>query len=162
MTDKFTPARHGDSTFNCMICGQKAWTSEAITLDIYTGRGGLKVCRECNDPIDYGIVPYKVPAEKSVPWAIDAMYSNNPGVFNATFALQKHTSFDYSLFDPLSGNNTDSMTQGALWDQITTSWEQWLLPWGVGYTTVNDPSYNKVFSNVSQFGWNSWDLPWSN
>ena len=71
MADRFNNARsrRGDWVFFCDICGQKYYGSEAIKLSTYTGRGGLIVCSNDADKIDYGLVPYKIPAQKSIPWA---------------------------------------------------------------------------------------------
>ncbi len=65
--NKYTPDRLNDYIIYCQICGSPCWHSESIRLDDYTGRGGLIVCPRDRDAIDYGLVPYKVPAERSVP-----------------------------------------------------------------------------------------------
>lgn len=84
--------RIGDWVVYCHICGCKAWASDTQKLSNETGRGGLRVCPDCVDVIDYGIVPYKIPAEKSVPFV--------------SYLLPTPTdpfpSFDYQAFDPLT------------------------------------------------------------
>ncbi len=61
-------SRRGDWVIFCDICGQKCYASEATRLSAATGRGGLIVCPKDVDKIDYGLIPYKIPAEKNVPW----------------------------------------------------------------------------------------------
>lgn len=68
MTDRFNPGRLGDWVIFCDICGQKCYASEASRLEANTGRGGLIVCPNDIDKIDYGLIPYKVPVERNVPW----------------------------------------------------------------------------------------------
>ena len=52
----------------CDICGQRWLASETTELTLYTGRGGLIVCPNDVDKIDYGLVPYKPRTEENVPW----------------------------------------------------------------------------------------------
>jgi len=68
MADRFNPGRVGDWVVFCDICGQKCYASEATKLSTYTGRGGLIVCSKDVDKIDYGLIPYKLPIERNVPW----------------------------------------------------------------------------------------------
>lgn len=68
MSDRFSPGRLGDWVVFCDICGQKCYASEATKLSTYTGRGGLIVCPKDVDKIDYGLIPYRIPTEKNVPW----------------------------------------------------------------------------------------------
>lgn len=70
MADRFNDGRShlGDWVVFCDICGQKCYASEASKLAAYTGRGGLIVCPNDVDKIDYGLVPYKTPPERSIPW----------------------------------------------------------------------------------------------
>jgi len=68
MTDRFNHIRLGDWVVFCDLCGQKCYASEASKLSTYTGRGGLIVCPNDVDKIDYGLIPYKTPTSKSVPW----------------------------------------------------------------------------------------------
>lgn len=126
MTDKFQGGRLGDYVFDCQICGQRAWFSESFTLSVYTGRGGLRVCSECKDPIDYGLVPYKVPAEQPVPLALDSNYTANP-----TAIPQIYAPFNYQLFDPMSTSPATNASEVLTWDKLNLlTWDQWLNPWG--------------------------------
>lgn len=68
LMDRFNPGRLGDWVVFCDICGQKCYASETTKLEMYTGRGGLIVCAKDADKIDYGLVPYKVPVERPIPW----------------------------------------------------------------------------------------------
>lgn len=68
MVDRFDLGRLGDYVLFCDICGQKCYASESSKLSTYTGRGGLIVCPNDVDAIDYGLVPYLPPAEKNVPF----------------------------------------------------------------------------------------------
>lgn len=42
----------------CDICGKRCLNTETTKLSAYTGRGGLIVCKEDADEIDYGLIPY--------------------------------------------------------------------------------------------------------
>lgn len=68
MTDRFNPGRLGDWIVYCDICGKKCYASETVKLSNYTGRDGLIVCRADADAQDPGLMPYRIPNEKSVPW----------------------------------------------------------------------------------------------
>ena len=69
MADRFSPARGGNAWVAfCDICGQKYFASELRKLSQYTGRGGLMVCPNDYDEIDYGLIPYKTPTEQNLPW----------------------------------------------------------------------------------------------
>lgn len=52
----------------CDICGQRTKASKATKLSNYTGRGGLVVCHHDIDEVDPGLIPYRVPSEKHVPY----------------------------------------------------------------------------------------------
>lgn len=60
--------RKGDWAVYCDICGQECYASETTKLSVYTGRGGLIVCKNDADKIDPSLLPYKIPTEKNVPW----------------------------------------------------------------------------------------------
>lgn len=66
--DRFNPAKRGDWVVFCDICGQKCYASEATKLTTYTGRGGLIVCKNDVDSIDYGLIPQAIPVERHIPW----------------------------------------------------------------------------------------------
>ena len=95
--DRFSPPRVGDYIIFCDICGAKCYASEATTLSTYTGHGGLLVCPLDVDPIDYGIVPYKIPAEQPVPTTRNNHYSSNP-----SSVPDVHTPFNAETTDPMS------------------------------------------------------------
>lgn len=88
MTDRFDPGRLGDWVVFCDICGQKCYASEASKLSTYTGRGGLIVCKNDTDKIDPGLIPYKSPAERNVPWT----RINHTSTTNATTPIDFETS----------------------------------------------------------------------
>lgn len=69
MTDRFRPGRISDWVVFCDICGQKCYASEAKKLSQETGRGGLIVCPNDADYIDFGLIPYKPPTERPIPFA---------------------------------------------------------------------------------------------
>ncbi len=124
--DKYSPARKWDFTFNCMICGNKCFASESHLLDTYTGRGGLRVCSECNDPIDYGIVPYKIPAEKSTSWSADAMNSANPDDIETDYGPWDYINFDPMGTAPILASGTQNQ-----WENLNIKkWEEWTTLWG--------------------------------
>lgn len=60
--------RKADWVFYCDICGRRCYSSEATRLPTYSGRGGLIVCKHDVDKTDPGLIPYRIPVEKSVPW----------------------------------------------------------------------------------------------
>ncbi len=93
MSDRFSPARRGDWIIFCGICGQKCYASETTQLSNYTGRGGLIVCSKDVDKIDYGLVPYRIPSEKSIPWARpgDTNVSNGVDPINVETSTQLGT-----------------------------------------------------------------------
>lgn len=126
MTDKFDGYRHGNWTFNCQICGQKAWASESRKLNVYTGRGGLRVCLECADPIDYGTVPYKIPAERPVQWSSDLMNTGSESSIPTKF-----TPFNYTIFDPMGTSPSVASSAKLSWDMLNiATWDTWTVPWG--------------------------------
>lgn len=65
MSNKYFAGNKGQYIF-CDICGQACYAFEATKLESYTGRGGAIVCPNDVDKIDFGLVPYKVPYERSV------------------------------------------------------------------------------------------------
>lgn len=66
--DRFNKWKPGDWVVFCDICGQKCYASETTKLANYTGRGGLIVCKNDVDLVDYGLIPYRIPVEKNIPW----------------------------------------------------------------------------------------------
>lgn len=60
--------RSGDWYVFCDICGQRCYASETGKLSAYTGRGGLIVCENDKDEVDFGLVPFTIPAEQNVPF----------------------------------------------------------------------------------------------
>lgn len=86
----------------CAICGSKTWATDTQVLGIYTGRGGLRVCPDCVDVTDYGLVPYKIPAEKPVP------YSNY--LLPAGIGPQVYPPFDYTNYNPVNTNPNELLT----------------------------------------------------
>lgn len=94
--------RVGDYVLFCDICGMKTWASESIILDKDTGKGGLVVCPVDRDAIDYGLVPYKVDPEESVPVARNNHYAADPENVPNTVEPSK---LDLTTIDPMSINN---------------------------------------------------------
>jgi hypothetical protein len=78
----------------CDQCGMICWASKSQVLDKNTGKGGLRVCPVCVDKIDYGLIPYKIPAEKPIP----------DSRINQTDTTTGRAPVDFSTFDPLSGD----------------------------------------------------------
>lgn len=103
-----------DWVIYCAICGSKTWASDSFILDNYTGRGGLRVCPDCNDPIDYGLVPYKIPAEQPVPYVNYLLPT--PPVDNAI-------SVETDGFDPLNSSGTWS-TIAQVWSLKSSLWNK--------------------------------------
>lgn len=75
------------------ITGFKVWHSEVVKLDKYTGKGGLlthySVANKALN-IDYGLVPYKIPAELPIKEAT-SNHQVNPDIYspNTTFEEQE-------------------------------------------------------------------------
>lgn len=90
MTDRFSPARKGDWVLFCDICGQKCYASESTKLSTYTGRGGLIVCKNDLDKVDYGLVPYKPRTERPIPYT----RINNTNTDDASAPLDLETATD--------------------------------------------------------------------
>ncbi len=68
MSNKFFAGNKGHYIF-CDICGQACYDWEVTRLKTDTGRPGLLVCKNDADSVDYGLVPYTVPNERTVRWA---------------------------------------------------------------------------------------------
>lgn len=58
--------RGGDWFVYCDICGQRTYASKSSKLSVYTGRGGLVVCRHDEDRIDEGLKPFTPRKEQNV------------------------------------------------------------------------------------------------
>lgn len=127
MNNKFNGTNLNDHVIYCDICGCPCLYSEATVLDTYTGRGGLLVCPRDVDTIDYGLVPYVIPAEQPVDNTRINHFATNPNDVTTGFAP-----FDSALFDPMSYNPTDYATMGATWDQLDmVYWDTWSTIWNL-------------------------------
>jgi hypothetical protein len=93
MSDRFNKVRHGDWVLFCDICGQKCFASEAFKLSEFTGRGGLIVCRKDKDKIDYGLIPYTVSLEKTIPYT----RINHTNVANGAPVIDADTSTELGV-----------------------------------------------------------------
>lgn len=113
--------KDGDYPTYCDICGQKCWFTQTTVLHKYTGRGNLLVCPNCNDAIDYSLVPWKVIPEVNPKITRNNNYAANPEDVPDSAEL-----IDFSTFDPLNGS-----TAPLSWDNLDTfRWEDWEDPWG--------------------------------
>lgn len=129
---KFTKNRIGDFITYCDTCGCMCWASETIQLHTYSGEGNIRVCLDDYDKIDYGLVPYKIPAEKPVPFARDTVYVSNPQNIPQTYSP-----FNAALLDPMSYSPQAAQNYFATWDQLNLqTWDQWNVLWGT------DPNYD--------------------
>lgn len=127
INDGFSPSRQGDYYQFCDICGAQYWHSQMVQQDVYTGRGGTWACPNCADPIDYGLVPYKVPSERPIPISRDTIYSGNQtAVNNQTFYLP----FDYEEFDPMSTSPAEASQGSSFWNNLKfQTWDNWNIIW---------------------------------
>ncbi len=125
--NKYTAGRLNDFIIFCDICAQPCWYSESIKLGVYTGRGGARVCRKDADAIDYGLVPYKIPAEKPIPEARVNNFNNSTNITETYSPIQ-----DYEIQNPLSYIPTPSTSGSILvWENINyVTWDAWTTPWG--------------------------------
>lgn len=141
MTNKFNPARLGDWLVGCMMCGNRCWASESKVLSTYTGRGGLRVCPECLDPVDYGLVPYKIRAERSVPFSSDTTNTADPSSITTTYPV----GFESSGLDPMS-----------------TTPQQWLVYSDAVITPPVFVTWSEMstttWGNSSVSNWETWDV----
>lgn len=64
-----TKKKVGDYIGVCDTCNMEFWASKGTVLDKDTGKGGAWVCPNCVDITDYGLIPYQVLPEESVPLA---------------------------------------------------------------------------------------------
>jgi len=115
--------RLSDYVEYCAICGSKTWHSDMRTNPDYSGRDGLRVCPDCLDPVDYGLVPFLIPTEKPVPTAqylLGTPTTNTPPV--------DYVNFDYENYDPASGA---PLYQSIRWGKLTeATWATLINPWG--------------------------------
>ncbi len=91
-----TSKKIGDYTGFCDTCGMPFWASEGTILDTYTGLGGAWVCPTCVDPIDYGLVPFKVLPEEPV---------RESRATTAPTNTIDPANLDFTTIDPMSINN---------------------------------------------------------
>lgn len=96
--NKYTPGRLHDWIVYCDICGNPWWASECITLAPETGRGGCLVCPRDADPIDPGLVPYKIRVEKPLP------FTNLNNLADTTNITNSAEPYDLSTNNPMSEN----------------------------------------------------------
>lgn len=87
MSNKYFSGRKGQYIY-CDICGQAAYIWEVTRLSLETGRGGLLVCPNDADKIDYGLIPYRIPPEKRVQYS----RVNHTNLTNGTDVLNYETS----------------------------------------------------------------------
>ena len=85
--------RVGDYQIYCDQCGMCCWATASTNLSKETGKGGLRVCPNCVDSVDYGLIPYKVKAEAPIP----------DSRINQRDVTTGRAAVDLSTFDPLSG-----------------------------------------------------------
>lgn len=87
MTNKYFAGNEGQWIY-CDICGQPCYVWQATKLSDKTGRGGLIVCPEDVDSIDYSLIPYTLPHEKGVKWA----RNNHDNIINGSVPIDPETS----------------------------------------------------------------------
>lgn len=125
--DDFNSARPGDWVIYCDICGLKCWAQSSIELDKYTGRGGCRVCPDCADPIDYGLVPYKIRPEKPVPFVRGSGYT-------ADNVPQTYPPFNTATMDPMSVRPADLLQMNLKWEELAINWEDWNIAWDADFS----------------------------
>lgn len=117
-TNKYNSDHLNDWIIYCDICGKPTWYSQSVLLKAETGRGGLLVCMQDADPIDYGLVPYNIPAE-SMPTTTrinSIAYTSTPDTL--------YDAFDYSALDPMSYNPSELLQVHRTWDHLSeVTWE---------------------------------------
>lgn len=126
--NNYSKGRLGDYIIFCDICGQPCWHSESVKLKPDTGRGGCIVCPADADPVDYGLVPYKIRPEKSPKEVRVNNLNDSTNITQSFDPIQ-----DYQIQNPLSGDPPTSSSSGNIlnWDNITyVTWDNWNTPWG--------------------------------
>lgn len=93
MKNDFAFDHVGDRYVFCMICGQRCLASEATRLSADTGRGGLIVCPNDVDSIDYSVRSYHIPVEKAVPFT----RINHTNLTNGTAVLNTETTTELGV-----------------------------------------------------------------
>lgn len=86
--------RVGDYQIFCDQCGMCCWASDSQELSKETGKGGLRVCPNCVDAVDYGLIPYKIGAEKPIP----------DSRINQQDVTTGREAPDLTTFNPMSGD----------------------------------------------------------
>lgn len=66
MSNKYFSGHKGPYIY-CEMCGQATYVWDVTKLIPETGRGGLLVCKNDADALDFGLVPYKATEERQVP-----------------------------------------------------------------------------------------------
>lgn len=121
-SNKTNKLKLDDYVIYCHICGRPCKWSEATTLDVYTGRGGLIVCPQDLDAIDYGTVPYNVSEKEIVKETRINHFATNPQDVTTL-----RNPIDIELFDPM---NYDVNSITLKWNTITYLWGQSPIVWG--------------------------------
>lgn len=65
MSNKYFSGRDGRYIY-CDLCGQACYVHQIVKLSPETGRGGLLVCQNDADNIDFGLVPFVIPNEQPI------------------------------------------------------------------------------------------------
>jgi hypothetical protein len=121
--NQFDGFNYKDHVIYCDICGCPTPFADATLLDVYTGRGGLLVCKRDKDDIDYGLVPYKINTESVIKEASINHYATNPDNIP-----NLHDPFDYALYDPMSYDPNGVLN--VVWEAIDqVTWEDWNSAW---------------------------------
>lgn len=87
VSNKYFSGRKGPYVY-CEICGQATYLWEATKLSAETGRGGLVVCRNDADKLDFGLMPYVASTESKVPFS----RPNHTNVNNGSTPINPETS----------------------------------------------------------------------
>lgn len=92
MSNKYFSGRLDRYIF-CDICGQATYMFEAVKLKQETGRGGLIVCPNDADKIDFGLIPYSIKEERPVKWT----RINHTNTSNGTDPVDVETSTELGV-----------------------------------------------------------------
>lgn len=68
MSNRYFSSRKGPYIY-CDICGQACYMWEVTKLSADTGRGGMLVCKNDADKIDFGLVPFIPRTEQQIPFS---------------------------------------------------------------------------------------------
>lgn len=119
--NKFTRIRLNDYIIMCDTCGAPCWRSEATLLKPQTGNGGSLVCPRDVDPIDYGLVPYKIKPERSVPMTRTNTFNDYSNITQSYNTISNFSNAD--IFNQTPASNVNWEDTNINWEDDSQTWD---------------------------------------